>query len=68
MKADPDYEKPLTRADTVALWHAVSWMHLCLRQPPAPAEDPRVLAAEKERLLRAKRALRKVNNLRKQGL
>ena len=55
----------LSKADTVALWHAVNWMELCLKQPAEPDTDPAAMATERERLLRAKRALRKVNAIRK---
>lgn len=61
-------EGALTKAETVALWHAVNWMELCLKQPPDPRESAEAIAAERERLRTAKRALRKVNELRKQGL
>ena len=64
------YREPghLTKADTVALWHAVEWMALCLRQPPTQKTEPEALENERLRLKAAKRALRKVNELRKQGL
>ena len=56
----------LTKADTVALWHVVQWMVLCLRQPydgqPEPMEN------ERAKLASAKRALRKVNAIRKAAL
>lgn len=59
----------LTKADTVALWYAVdvyAWnvraMHEMERQC-----SPEQIAAEEARLRTAKRALRKVNALRKAG-
>jgi len=55
----------LTKDDTVALWHAVNWMDLCMKHPPGPGEDAAALDAERERLVAAKRALRKVNAIRK---
>lgn len=55
----------LAKADTVALWYAVNWMELCLKQPPEPGVDPAATAAERERLRTAKRALRKVNAIRR---
>lgn len=55
----------LAKADTVALWYAVNWMELCLKQPPEPDTDTAATAAERERLRTAKRALRKVNAIRK---
>jgi hypothetical protein len=58
----------LTKADTVALWHAVQWMHLCLHEAAKePGRDGPAIVAERERLAAAKRALRKVNALRKAG-
>jgi hypothetical protein len=54
----------LTKADTVALWHAVQWMDLCLRQSDKGEQGVEV---ERERLVAAKRALRKVNAIRKAG-
>jgi hypothetical protein len=52
----------LTKADTVALWHAVQWMGLCLRSGELMPGD--TLATERKRLTAAKRALRKVNEIR----
>ncbi|RZL45913.1 MAG: hypothetical protein EOP74_00150 [Variovorax sp.] len=50
----------LTKADTVALWHAVDDMDCLLRgmkmNPPCTAEQ---VADQQARLLAAKRALRK---------
>lgn len=62
MKRDPS---KLTKADTVALWHAVQWMALCLKQNEQFPSD--TLATERERLAAARRALRKVNDLRRSG-
>lgn len=56
----------LTKADTVALWHAVEWMALCLRQADPAQESPEALDAERERLRAARAALRKVNALRRE--
>lgn len=53
----------LSKADTVALWYAVDWMGLCLRH--SPAEHAKAVEAERSRLKQAKRALRKVNAIRK---
>jgi hypothetical protein len=59
----------LTKADTVALWHAVNWMDTVLREWRRDGlkddQDDAQHATECERLLQAKRALRKVNQLRK---
>lgn len=61
----------LTKADTVALWHAVDAMVYQLRaMSDMNSEDPgkytsELCAAERERMLAAKRALRKVNAIRK---
>ncbi|MDM0118908.1 hypothetical protein [Variovorax arabinosiphilus] len=61
----------LTKADTVALWHAVdalNWQIVGMRE--ANKEEPgrftpEQFDAERQRLLQAKRALRKVNAIRK---
>lgn len=53
----------LTRSETRALWAAVEWMALCLRQ--TGAGTPEQIEAEKERLNLARLALRKVNAIRK---
>lgn len=58
-------ETALNKADTVALWHAVKWMEICVRQPPSEGESKESIDAERERLRTAKRALRKVNAIRK---
>lgn len=60
--------KALTKAETVALWHAVDWMKLCLQSARQTTPGRPELGVETERLALAKRALRKVNELRKQGL
>lgn len=56
-------ELRLSKADTVALWYAVGWMSLCLRV--SPLEHAEAVEAERSKLLQAKRALRKVNAIRK---
>lgn len=63
----------LTKAETVALWHAVSWMGEAMRswrEEPASGDEQQValLALSETRLKQAKKALRKVNQLRKMGL
>lgn len=58
----------LTKAETTALWHAVNWMELCVRQPVTDDTPQEAIDAERERLRLAKSCLRKVNALRKQGL
>ncbi|MBT2333588.1 hypothetical protein J7E49_06685 [Variovorax paradoxus] len=61
--------KPLTKAETVALWHAVDDMALMVRaMRQDPLCTPEQIAARRTLLTTAKRALRKVNALRKQGL
>lgn len=55
----------LTKAETVALWHAVDWMHLCLREQAKVPHEQAALEAERKRLKLAKQALRKVNRIRK---
>jgi hypothetical protein len=58
----------LTKADTVALWHAVQWMDICLREAAKePGRDATAIAGERERLRAAKQALRKVNAIRRAG-
>ncbi len=62
-------EDRLTKAETVALWHAISNFELMVRQMDSMDEiTPEEVSTEKQRLALAKRALRKVNKLRKQGL
>ena len=56
----------LTKAETVALWHAVdalAWQVRVMKDitPPMDAES---MDSERKRLTTAKRALRKVNALR----
>ena len=58
----PDHQ--LTRADTVALWHAVNWMEMCVRQTATEGTPQEAIDTERERLRTAKRALRKVNAIR----
>lgn len=58
-------DKFLTKADTVALWHAVNWMEMCVRQPDPEGTPQEAIDTERERLRTAKRALRKVNAIRK---
>jgi hypothetical protein len=62
-----DMDKPLTKVETTALWHAVQWMQGVIKGWPK-SEDVELRAIEVKRLQVAKRALRKVNDLRKQGL
>ncbi|QIL71631.1 hypothetical protein G7048_15480 [Diaphorobacter sp. HDW4B] len=56
----------LAKSDTVALWHAVGWMELCLRHPPKDGENVEAYQTEKECLRIAKQALRKVNKIKKE--
>lgn len=57
----------LTKADTVALWHAVSNFELMVKQMESlEGVTPEQIEGEKNRLSTAKRALRKVNKLREQ--
>lgn len=58
---------PLKKVETLALWHAVSWMDQVLRGWDKD-DQPEIRELEAKRLATAKRALRKVNELRKQGL
>lgn len=64
----------LTKADTVALWHAVESYVLQVKCMPSmempdgsklPAAE---IAIERERAQHARRALRKVNAMRKAGI
>lgn len=59
----------LTKADTVALWHAVNWMDTVLREWRRDGfkddMDKSVHEDERQKLLQARRALRKVNAIRK---
>lgn len=61
----------LQKQETVALWHAIGWMDTCLREwrrdHPNWAANPQYVR-QAFHLQNAKRALRKVNKLRKQGL
>lgn len=67
----PMKDTTLTKADTVALWYAVNWMQNVLsgwfREGFKDDQDRAQYQAERERLTTAKRALRKVNKLRKEG-
>lgn len=54
----------LTKAETVALWHAVNWMAECLKSSH-PDNMEEAWQAEVDRLKLAKQALRKVNAIRK---
>ena len=56
----------LAKTETVALWHAVNWMDLCLRGTKPEDVDTATWEAERERLRVAKQALRKVNRIRKE--
>jgi hypothetical protein len=59
----------LTKAETVALWHAVSNFDYMIRvMPSVEGVTAEQVLLEKERLTTARRALRKINELRKQGL
>lgn len=61
----------LTKADTVALWHAVDSYVLqvsvmpSMTLPDGSTFTAEQIAGEREKLLAAKRALRKVNAIRK---
>lgn len=61
----------LTKAETVALWHAVNWTDHVLRNWRKDGfkddADRGHYDVERQRLLLAKRALRKVNAIRKGG-
>ena len=61
----PKQDHQLTKADTVALWHAVNWMEMCVRQTDPEGTPQEAIDAERERLRTAKRALRKVNAIRR---
>lgn len=61
----PRASDALTKAETVALWHAVSNYELMIKQLPGIENlSPEVIAEERARLALAKTALRKVNRLR----
>lgn len=58
-------DEKLTKAETVALWHAVNNMEIMVREmPKVDGVTADQIAAEQDRLRTAKRALRKVNALR----
>ena len=60
----------LTKAETVALWHAVNWMEVVLREWKRDgfkdAQDQAQYEVQRQHLTTAKQALRKVNQLRKE--
>ena len=65
-------KKPVTtlaKADTVALWHAINWMEIVLSNWRAEGftdeQNNAQYAHQRELLTQAKRALRKVNAIRK---
>jgi hypothetical protein len=60
----------LTKADTVALWHAVDALALQVKVMPQmqPLVDEKLIEQERQRLAAARRALRKVNAVRKAWL
>ncbi|MBO9679511.1 MAG: hypothetical protein J7556_14815 [Acidovorax sp.] len=64
-------EYKLTKTDTVALWHAVDSYALQVKvmssmtMPDGSKFTPEQIEAERQRLLQAHRALRKVNAIRK---
>ena len=64
MATSPKAADPLTKADTVALWHAVENFALMVKTMTPGEFSPELIAAERDRVLAAKRALRKVNKLR----
>jgi len=59
----------LRQAETVALWHAVNWMEVVLREWKRDGfkdeQDQAQHEVQRQHLTDAKRALRKVNALRK---
>lgn len=59
-----------TKAETVALWHAVNWMELVLREWRLGgfqgAEDEAQHAHQRQLLSLAKQGLRKANKIRKE--
>ena len=60
----------LAKSDTVALWHAVNWMETVLREWHRDGfrdeQDRTQHEAQKEHLINARKALRKVNRIRKE--
>ncbi|MGI4779828.1 MAG: hypothetical protein ACRYGA_17210 [Janthinobacterium lividum] len=59
----------LTKADTVSLWHAIENADLMAKHMhEIPGLTPKQIQREKDHVAQAKRALRKVNELRKAGL
>ena len=59
----------LAKSDTVALWHAVNWMETVLREWHRGGfrdeQDRAQHEAQKQILINARKALRKVNRIRK---
>ena len=60
------HDRKLTKADTVALWHAVQAMKELVVAMRTMSFTPEQKAAEQQRLNDANRALRKVNRIRRQ--
>lgn len=60
----------LAKVETVALWHAVNWMEVVLREWKRDGfkndQDQAQHEVQRQHLTTAKRALRKVNQLRKE--
>lgn len=58
--------EPFTKADTVALWHAVGALAWQVRSMPhiEPPLAPETIEAEKQHLYAARRALHKANAIR----
>ena len=56
----------LTKADTVALWHAVESYEYAVRAMKSMDFTPEQMAGEMARLKAAKQALRKVNAIRRE--
>lgn len=58
----------LTKADTVALWHAVEAFGYAVRVMPemVPPLSQECIEQDRKRLAAAKKALRKVNAIRKE--
>ena len=54
----------ITAEEAAGLWHAVQWMDLCLKQPVGDSEHAG-LADQIKKLAAAKRALQKVQALRR---
>ncbi|MFE1574114.1 hypothetical protein ACFIQG_20240 [Comamonas odontotermitis] len=60
----------LAKVETVALWHAVNWMEVVLREWKRDGfkndQDQAQHEVQRQHLTTAKQALRKVNQLRKE--